>query len=294
MQIVYVDVLVLTNFIVDYFLLLLCGKFIKAPIKRWRLVLSGTVASLSSLFIFLPEMPGLLEIISKLLISLLIVLLAFGYKNHVRYIKSAVFFYASNVLFAGGSLLIWSLFKTGNIIVRNGAVFFNISPVSLILTTVVVYIFSLIASKIISRRKNVGREYTVTLRLDGKEVELVGIVDNGNMLSDTLSGTPVIVCDYRKIKPILNEEMIRIFKKQNFELGFYEDIIKSGFSERFLVIPFDSLGDSGLMAALIIDGAKLKSQQDETEIKDVIMAVTHKKIAGGEFDVLLNPELIAV
>ena len=114
------------------------------------------------------------------------------------------------------------------------------------------------------------------------------------MLSDTLSGSPVIVCDYRKIKPILTDEMIKIFKKQNFELGFYEDIINSGFSERFRVIPFDSLGDSGLMAALIIDGATLKSEENETDIENVIMAVTHKKIAGGEFDVLLNPELIAV
>lgn len=294
MQTVYVDILILTNFIVDYFLLLLCAKFIKAPIKRWRLFLSGFFAALSSLLIFAPEMPAILEIITKLLISLVVVLIAFGYKNPIRYIKSAVFFYASNVLFAGGALLLWSFFKTGNIVVRNGAVFYNISPVTLILTTAVVYILSLIVSKIISHRKNVGKEYTVTLKLLGKEVELVGIVDNGNMLSDTLSGSPVIVCDYRKIKPILTDEMIKIFKKQNFELGFYEDIINSGFSERFRVIPFDSLGDSGLMAALIIDGATLKSEQNEEEIKNVIMAVTHKKIAGGEFDVLLNPELIAV
>lgn len=294
MQTVYVDILILTNFIVDYFLLLLCAKFIKAPIKRWRLFLSGFFAALSSLLIFAPEMPAILEIITKLLISLVVVLIAFGYKNPIRYIKSAVFFYASNVLFAGGALLLWSFFKTGNIVVKNGAVFYNISPVTLILTTAVVYILSIIVSKIISHRKNVGKEYTVTLKLLGKEVELVGIVDNGNMLSDTLSGSPVIVCDYRKIKPILTDEMIKIFKKQNFELGFYEDIINSGFSERFRVIPFDSLGDSGLMAALIIDGATLKSEQSEEEIKNVIMAVTHKKIAGGEFDVLLNPELIAV
>lgn len=294
MQTVYVDILVLTNFIVDYFLLMLCARFIKAPIKRWRLLFSSGAASFSSLLIFAPELPAVLEIIIKLLISLLVVFLAFGYKNYIRYIKSAVFFYASNVLFAGGALLLWSFFKTGNIVVRNGAVFYNISPITLILTTAVVYIISLIVSKIISRRKNIGKEYTVTLKLQGKEVDLVGIVDNGNMLTDVLSGSPVIVCDYRKIKPILTDEMIKIFKKQNFELGFYEDIITSSFSERFRVIPFDSLGESGLMAALIIDSATLKSDKDETEIQNIIMAVTHKKIAGGEFDVLLNPELIAV
>ena len=165
MQTVYVDILILTNFIVDYFLLLLCARLIKAPIKRWRIFLSGALAGLSSLLIFAPEMPAILEIIVKLIISLIVVFIAFCYKNPIRYIKSAVFFYASNVLFAGGALLLWSFFKTGNIVVRNGAVFYNISSVTLILTTVVVYILSLIISKIISHRKNVGKEYIVTLKL---------------------------------------------------------------------------------------------------------------------------------
>ena len=90
------------------------------------------------------------------------------------------------------------------------------------------------------------------------------------MLTDTLSNSPVIVCDYRKIKPILNNEMIKIFQKQNFELGFYEDIITSGISERFRVIPFSSLGDDGIMAAIQIDGAVLKSAGQEIEIENLI------------------------
>ncbi len=294
METVYVDILILTNFIVDYFLLLLTAFLTKNQIKRWRLLLSAAVASLSSLLIFAPEFPFILEMLLKLAISLAVVFIAFGFKNAVRYIKSVLIFYAANVILAGGALTLWAIFSPTGLVVRNGAVFYNISPITLIITTAAVYVLSLLISKIADGRKNRGREYSITLKLEGRQVELVGMMDSGNMLHDSLSGSPVIVCDYNKIRPLLTPAMEKVFKKENFEIGFYEDIITSGISERFRVIPFDSLGDSGVMAAMCIDSAVLKGENKSVEIDNVIMAVTHKKIAGGEFDVLLNPELVAV
>lgn len=291
---VYVDILILTNFIVDYFLLLLTAFLSKNEVKKWRMLVGAAAACLSSLLIFAPELPFIFEMLVKLSVSLGVVLLAFGFKNPLRYIKSVSVFYAANVILAGGTLLLWSIFHPGGLIVRNGAVFYNISPVVLILMTAAVYIISLVVSKIIAGRKARGREYSITLWLEGRKVELVGMMDSGNMLRDTISGTPVIVCDFDKVKALLTPSMEKIFKRENFELGFYQDIITSGISQRFRVIPFDSLGDSGVMAGLVLDRAVIKNGREQQEIEQIIMAVTHKKIAGGEFDVLLNPELITV
>lgn len=294
MQTVYVDILIMTNFIVDYFLLLLTAFLSGNEKKRLRLFFSSFLASLSSLLIFAPEMSFAAEFSSKFIISLVIVYIAFGFKNKIRFLKSLVIFYAANVVLAGGTVTVWSIFKPRGLVVRNGAVFYNISPLILVLSTSVVYVLSLIISRIISSRKVKGKEYSIKLIFNSKTVTLTGFVDSGNMLSDTISQTPVIVCDYNKIKPLLDEKMNKIFSKENFEMGFYEDIINSGFAEKFRVIPFDSLGSSGVMAALTLDGAVIYDEKGNREIKDVIMAVTHKKIADGEFDVLLNPELVTV
>ena len=121
-----------------------------------------------------------------------------------------------------------------------------------------------------------------------------GIVDSGNMLRDTVSGSPVIVCDIEKVRPLLDSELERILCKENFEVGFYADIINSPYKNRFRVIPFEALSGSGVMAALVLDRAEITVGNKKSEIKGVIMAVTKRKIAGGEFDVLLNPELILV
>ncbi len=294
LETVYVDILVLTNFIADYFLLLLTAFLAAVEVKRWRLFLGAGAASFSSLLIFAPEMSLVLEILVKLAISLVIVVITFGFSNLKRYIKAAVVFYAANVILAGGAMLVWSIFAPRGLIVRNGAVFYNISPIVLIATCAAVYIISIIVSKIISRRQSRGREYSVVLEFEGKKARVRGIVDSGNMLRDAISGSPVIVCDFDKISCLLNSELCEIMKKQNFELGFYSAITTSRYKNRFRVIPFESVGGSGVMAALVMDRAVITCGGETCEVPDVIMAVTHKKIAGGEFDVLLNPELILV
>ena len=294
METVYVDILVVTNFIADYFLLLLTASISSIEIKRWRLVLGAGIASLSSLLILAPEMSFVLEMLVKLAVSLVIVIAAFGFVNYKRYIKATLVFYASNAILAGGAMAVWSFFSPRGLVVRNGAVFYDISPVVLIVTCAAVYLISLLVSKIIARRQSRGREYSVALEFEGKKAEVKGIVDSGNMLRDAISGSPVIVCDFDKIACLLDGELKEIMKKQNFELGFYSAITQSRYKNRFRVIPFESVGGSGVMAALVMDRAVITSAGEKREVPDIIVAVTHKKIAGGEFDVLLNPELILV
>ncbi len=294
MQTVYVDILILTNFLIDYFLLLLTASLSKIHKKRWRLIISAAVASLSSLLIFAPELSAPVEIGINLAVSALIVLIAFGFKNRIRFLKNTVIFYAANVILAGGTLLFWSLFKVKGTVVRNGAVFYNVSPAVLVVTTAVVYAVATIVSKIIKRRQCRNAECDIILKLDGKSVTLSGLVDSGNLLRDMLTGNPVIVCSFDKIKNLFDDRMQYILSKKNFEMGFYEDIITSGFSSRFRLIPFDSLGSSGIMTAFVLDSAVIKTKDKEQRIDDIIMAITHKKIASGEFDVLISPELVTV
>lgn len=292
METVYVDILVITNFLIDYFILLLSNRLSGAGKKRIRIAAAAFVASLFSLLIFAPELSLFAEISVNVLSSLAIVFIAFGFKNTKRFLKLTLIFYASNALLAGGSMLAWSLFNLKGIIVRNGAVFYNISAVFLVITIAVVYLLTVIISKIINR-KTKNKEYGITLFFEGKKVLLEGFVDSGNMLRDAFSDTPVIICNYQKVKPLFNEKLDKVFMKEKFEMGFYEDIITSGYSDRFRVIPFETIDGEGVLAAIIIDKAVLHTAQNDQKIEKIIMAVTHKKIAGGEFDVLLSPELIS-
>ncbi len=292
METVYVDILLITNFLIDYFILLLSNRLSGAGTKRWRIVLGSFFASLTSLFIFAPEMSLFAEISLNVATAFLIVLITFGFKNKIRFLKSTLIFYASNAILAGGSLAVWSMLGAKGIIVRNGAVFYDISALFLLLSITAVYLVTLIISKIISiKMKN--KEYGITLFLDGKKINLEGFVDSGNMLRDTFSNMPVVICNYERVKSLFNQKLDKVFAKKNFEVGFYEDIIESGYSERFRVIPYETIGNNGVLAAIMLDKAILHGRKNEETINEIIMAVTHNEIAGGEFDVLLSPELIS-
>ena len=61
-MVVYADVLLLTNFYVDYLLLLATEKLSGATGRFWRRMLGGFVASLFSLTIYLPSLGRLTEL----------------------------------------------------------------------------------------------------------------------------------------------------------------------------------------------------------------------------------------
>lgn len=291
METVYVDILLLTNLIIDYFLLRLTGILLNRTIRPIRLFFGTGAAALSSLLIFVPRLSVLSEILLKISVALIVVLITFGFVCLSGYFKATALFFAANAVFAGGALCLWAVFHPRGLIVHNATVYYHLSPVVLILSCVTVYVLSRLLVRLTRRRGN-AQHYSVTLRLDGRQVTLDALLDSGNLLHDSLSGAPVMICEYEKIRPLLTPELNRVFQKKSFEEGFYGDILKSGCCERFRVIPFDSVGGSGLMAALLLDSAVLHRKNEDQELVGVIMAVTHQKLFGGETGALLSPELI--
>ena len=57
MQTVYVDVLLVLNWVIDYLLLRLTAHFLRLPVSRKRLVLGAGVGAFGALVILLPPLP---------------------------------------------------------------------------------------------------------------------------------------------------------------------------------------------------------------------------------------------
>ncbi len=59
MPVIYLDVLVVLNWFIDFLLLSSTSRILRLPFKRWRLVLGALLGGISSCLIFLPAMPFL-------------------------------------------------------------------------------------------------------------------------------------------------------------------------------------------------------------------------------------------
>ena len=151
-NVIYLDVLVAVNLFVTYFLLLSTALLLHQKPKRWRMVLSALAGGASSLVIFLDDLHWLVPVLIKIALGVLLVIIAFPWKGKGVFIKTALLFIAVNFLFAGIMMALWFFVSPVDMYYRNGVVYFNISALTLAVSTVVAYLIVRLIGWIIDRR----------------------------------------------------------------------------------------------------------------------------------------------
>lgn len=283
-QVIYVDVLVILNLIITFFLLLATELFTKEKGKRWRLFLGALAGGIYSLQVFLPEMGTLLNVLSRIIAGTVITYISFGFKTRKRFIKLCLVFLAVTFLFAGLMIGLWILFTPSGMLINNSVVYFGISLPVLILSTAVCYIISLIFSKIMMRNKPQTTIYDFILEIDGKKAEGRGMLDTGNTLCESFSGYPVVVCTYAFLEKLFPESSKSFFSGNVTEINS-EDT----WQRRKRLVPYSTVSEKGVLPAFRPDRLILKNSIQTDKV--FIAVISYKKHINESFDMLLNPNL---
>lgn len=174
---IYIDELMLLNFIIDYILIDFTSKIIKININYKRKILSCLFGEISILYLFL-NTSNIVLILFKLIIGLLMILIAFGFNDMKTYINNILYFYSFSFLL-GGTLY---YFKIESLLKYKFFLLF----IPLIMDTYK-YIFNDLKSIITLK-------YKVTIYLNnGNILYLNGYMDTGNNLIDPLTNKKVII-----------------------------------------------------------------------------------------------------
>ncbi len=189
---VYIEVVFIDNFVIDYIILSLVGYVGKFPTLWWRLCLASLIGVAIAVVAVL-DINGMLILFLKITASVFIVLVAFGRGKFFRNLANFYF-----VTFAmGGAAL-------GVLYLKEGVLFGLAGAISDIPTGVifaVIFFGYLMVKKIIyiyNTRKSVASgSYFVEIFHRGEKLQLSGFLDTGNLLvfGDDLRG--VSVGDYQ-------------------------------------------------------------------------------------------------
>lgn len=198
-MIVYLDVIWALNLLFDSLLLYLTAIFLKRRIRLWRLLAGGFIGSLIILLSFTPLNVYSSHPISKLLCSVVMVLIAFGYKRLTFFLKALMTLYVSTFLI-GGALMGAHYFIQYDPMLTTKVLMSSVKgfgdPIS--------WLFVLLGFPVAWHfaRKNVeSMEMTkiqfeqivcVRLNIEGESMTFKGLVDSGNQLYDPLSKLPVM------------------------------------------------------------------------------------------------------
>lgn len=251
---VYVDVLFCLNFVVDYLVLLSVQKFLRLSARRWRILCGAAVGALSSFVIFLPPMPSFFSCIINFLTAGGIVACAFAPIRPIVFLKSAITFFTVGFCFCGVCIGLWLIFYPENMLIRNGAVYVDISPFLLLLSTLVCYIVMRIFVRISGRDMCHVKTCSVTVTLHGVEKTFAGTVDTGNTLREPFSDEAVIV-----VRRELFEELVPLHMLASGESG-------ETTNWHFRLIPYKSIGGSGMIPSIKPEHITITIDKKKTDV----------------------------
>lgn len=191
---VYVDVLIFINTVLNYAVLMTAEKLMKADIRLWRLILASFTGALFSLSIFLPIDHFLLLFGIKLLASLILTLISFGWHGRREFIKALLLTLSVSLFYCGFLILFYQLFKPPNMLIINDVVYLQVSPILLLILTAVIYFIILLLERLFRERIKttiVNLSFTVS----GQDYSCIGKVDTGCNMIEPFSSSPVIIVD---------------------------------------------------------------------------------------------------
>ncbi len=136
---VYIDVLIILNVYVNYFLLRTAAKLTHSPLRTWRCIAASFYGSLFSLLMVAPRLPLAVTLAVKLAAAVTIVIAAFGIHSRIRVIKNTAAFFSANFIFAGVIYAVYSWLKPGYMHFANSYFYIDFSLLLLVVTTAALY-----------------------------------------------------------------------------------------------------------------------------------------------------------
>ena len=197
---IYVDLVIILNFIFDLILLMSVNYILRRNVNIGRLLLGSLVGSFTLLILFI-KMNNLIMLLFKVLVSIFIIIVSFGFKDIKYTMKNITYFYLVSMLMGGGIEFLGNQFSYSN----NGLVFNNTGlKISYSVVLIIgIFIFFKHIKMFKELKNNYGNYFKCKLFFNKDVIiELNAFLDTGNKLKDPYSDKSIILVDKEKIKGV--------------------------------------------------------------------------------------------
>lgn len=273
---IYLDIVLLENIILNYIILLSTAIISKSKIMMNRILISSTIGGIYAILNYFSEKSGIVNIILKIIISIIMVEIAFKEIEARKILKQVVFFYLTSFTFGGIAFMLLYFVNPQNIIV-NGTYFVGTYPLKItVLAGGVGFIIITIATQYIKNKLTEKTMiYDLEIFFDGKTTKIKTMLDTGNLLKEPITNADVIIVEKESLLGIISKDILENIN--NIVKGKWisnSDI----YSYRFRLIPFSSLGsENGLLLGFKPDYIKIY-KEEEFFRNDIIVGIYNGKL----------------
>lgn len=266
---VYADVLIIVNTVIDFFILLSAQKLAKVECKTYRCILAAFLGGILSLYIFAPNYGVVINMLVWLLSSAIIVLSVCGKQQIKKYLKLTVSYIFSNAVYGGVVIAFWTLFKPKGMLIYNGVVYYQISPLILLTITVFCYLAITLSERIFKNKAPMAKRCKLILFYKEIQLELTAIIDTGHSLCDPFSEKSVIIIDEAVIENLLN-----ITEQSKYRL-----------------IPYNDISGRGMLNAFVADKVQIFVDNKICTVIKPVVATAKQGMLPQDFSALISPQI---
>lgn len=210
---VYVDLLFLINFSMDYICLYITVKILHRKSKLSRMLIAAGLGGIYSVAaVFIPFSP-VVELIADCLVGIGICFIAFATKGQrlTRILLYSFLFIGVSMMTGGCMTALFNLLSKLDLqldFIPSD----DLSTYIFAFLAAIAGMVSLFSGQLISRNSSIKR---CKLEIDfcGQKFEFVGLCDNGNLVKDPISHKPVIFVDRKKLEKQLDLSFIDEYRK---------------------------------------------------------------------------------
>ncbi len=321
-MVVYVDIVFLTNFVLDFAMLLAAAKVRNAKPSLWRVGFASAIGASYVLLMFVPALAVFYTFVVKCLFSAVMIMTAFGYKSFSRFAGLLAAFYAVNAAAAGtivgfhymlqSSGEVWS----GILFSQTGGYHYALG-VSLWLVVGGGAVGAVLFRKVNAgaKRKEQKAEFIaeVEVRIGDEAYRCAGLIDTGNHLYDPLTRTPVMVLEASVWKDIIPETWLRAIRADEADrvVQFLsEDPYAASdaaagaerptedafpWRERIRLVPYRGInGSARFMLAVKPDAVTIRQGEKATTSSKVFVGIEGGTLsADGAYQAIIHPALVS-
>lgn len=278
---VYIDVVFLTNLIMDYVLLRLLNRFLKCGCSRRRSLLGAlTGAAGACVILIIPTdsfTPGV--ILLHGLTAILMVKTGCGVRSKSMLLQAIAALYFTGFLCGG----FWDVMSANKGMTLKTFLLFGAA------TYMVLSCWGVVRDYIKMRKTNL---YKINLSYQGKVLHVKGFYDTGNRLTDLGSGKPVSITDWKTISELVPQEEISCLRNYQKSMEEPDKGVWRNLKPHFLT--FQSLGNpSGMALAVTLDHMCICAEHETVWIPGPMLALADEDfLLEKDYQIILNSQLL--
>ena len=290
---IYVDVVLLENLCMNYIILFGTAYIIKIRIKQIRIILASLLGAIYAVLAYAEIFPMYANLITKIILSICMIYIAFNPKKIKGLIKELIVFYLVSFALGGCAFALLYLVRPQDIFMKDG-VYIGTYPLKIaLLGGIVGFIITYIAFKVVKTRITKNEIiYKAVVNIRGKQLEINVLLDTGNMLKDPISGDSVIMIEKNKLNSIFPEKILNNIDK--ILGGDLESTESLEYRKRLRFIPFTSVGkQNGMLLGIKADSVTIITDVEEIINKRAIIGIYEKTFSkSGKYSGLIGLDIL--